>query len=86
MKSLILAGAFVVVGAASASAQFAPWSSERHPYAQRHHHSCQDKARRLHQYERRSARDGRVSASERDVIRALERDLRRTCGGYRHRG
>jgi hypothetical protein len=85
MKSLLIAGAALVISATAASAQYAPWSKS-YPYAQRHHHSCQEKAHRLHQYERRAARDGRVSHSERDVIRALHRDLDRSCGGFRRRG
>lgn len=85
MKSLLIAGAAILVSATAASAQYAPWSSS-YPYAQRHHHSCQEKAHRLFQYERRAGRDGRISHSEREVIRALERDLNRSCGGYRHRG
>lgn len=85
MKSLLIAGAAILVSATAASAQFAPWTPS-HPYAQRHHHSCQEKAFRLHQYERRAARDGRISHSEREVIRALQHDLNRSCGGFRHRG
>jgi hypothetical protein len=85
MKSLLIAGAAMVVTATAANAQYAPWSSA-YPYARHHHHVCQQKAIRLHQYERRAARDGRISHSERDVIRALQRDLDRTCGGFRHRG
>lgn len=86
MKSLMLASALLVAGGTAASAQYAPWSSGAHPYAQRHHHACQEKAHRLFSYERRAASDGRISHSEREVIRALKHDLDRTCGGYRHRG
>jgi hypothetical protein len=86
MKSFMLAGALLVLGASAASAQYAPWQQGAYPYARRHHHVCQEKARRLFQYERRAASDGRISRSEREVIRDLERDLNRTCGGYRHRG
>lgn len=85
MKSLLIAGAALVISATAASAQYAPWSNT-YPYARHHHHSCQEKAMRLHQYERRAARDGRISHSEREVIRALQHDLNRSCGGYRHRG
>ena len=84
MKYVLLAASLLAVGASSASAQ--GWNREHHPHAQRHHHVCQDKAARLHQYERRSARDGIITQWERRTIRALENDLARTCGGFRHRG
>ncbi len=88
MKSLILAVGLIAVGATTASAQYAarPWSQAEHPYAQRHHATCQDKAFRLNQYERRSARDGHIDRRERMTIEALRRDLDRTCGRFRHRG
>lgn len=84
MKTLLIATAALVIGATSASAQTAPWTDSL-PYAKRLHHSCQDKATRLQQLER-AARDGRVSDSDRETMRALEHDLNRSCGGYRHRG
>jgi len=88
MKTVLAAAGLLLVGATAASAQFAPppWARGDHPYEQRHHRECQDKAYRLHSYERRAASDGRISPRERDIIRALERDLRRTCGGFRWRG
>jgi hypothetical protein len=83
MKYVLLAASLLAVGATSASAQ--GWNREHHPYAQRHHNVCQSKAIRLHDFERRSARDGIITPSERRTIRALESDLARTCGGFRHR-
>ena len=83
MKTLIAALGLLAVGASAASAQFAPHNPGLHPYAPRYHGVCQEKAMRLHNYELRSARDGRIDRHERDVIRALERDLDRTCGRYR---
>jgi hypothetical protein len=86
MKYVILAASLLALGASASTASAQGWNREHHPYAQRHHHACQDKAARLHQYERRSARDGIITPSERRTIRALESDLARTCGGFRHRG
>jgi uncharacterized membrane protein YebE (DUF533 family) len=83
MKALIVAAGLLALGASSASA-YEGWNKERHPYAQKHHTVCQDKAERLHRYEARSARDGRLSRDELRTIDALKRDLRRTCGGFRH--
>ena len=57
-----------------------------HSYKLQVHDVCQDKAFELYKYEQRAASDGRISWRERQTIRALERDLRRTCGGWRHRG
>ena len=85
MKIMLAAFSFVALGATAASAQLAPWSRDRHPYEARHHQVCQNKAIRLHDYERRAARDGRIDRRERETIRALERDLDITCGRYRHR-
>lgn len=84
MKKLILAAALIVAGTSAVSAQ-GVWRKEEHPYAQRHHNVCQDKARRLHDYERRSTRDGVVTWRERRTIEALRRDLDRTCGRFRWR-
>ena len=86
MKTLIAAAALLAIGATTASAQYAPHRADIHPYAARHHSVCQSKAIRLHDYERRAARDGRVDRRERETIRALERDLDSTCGRFRHRG
>ena len=86
MKTMIAALGLLAIGATTASAQFAPHSRDIHPYAARHHGVCQQKAVRLHDYERRAARDGRIDRRERITIAALQRDLDRTCGRYRHRG
>jgi hypothetical protein len=85
-KIIITALSLLAVTATVGSAQAQGWRRDEHPYEQRHHRVCQDKAQRLHQYERRSSRDGVITPSERRTIRALESDLARTCGGYRHRG
>lgn len=84
MKALLIAAGLVVAGTAVASAD--PWDRGRHPYARHHHGVCQDKAHRLHAFERRASSDGRLSHRERDIMRALERDLDSTCGRYRWRG
>jgi len=86
MKTLIAAAGLLVIGATAASAQYAPWKRDLFPYEARHHSVCQDKARRLHGFERRAASDGRLSGSERETIRFLKRYLDRTCGGWRWRG
>jgi hypothetical protein len=86
MKSLILAAGLLAIGATAASAQYAPYSSGEHRYERRFHDACQSKSIRLHDYERRAARDGVITPGERRTIRDLQRDLDRTCGGYRHRG
>jgi hypothetical protein len=62
------------------------WRRDFHPYAERHHSICQDKARRLYAFERRATYDGRLSFWERRELAALQRDLDRTCGRYRWRG
>lgn len=87
MRSLVLAAGLLALGASAASAQYAPYHRESHPYAQRHHNVCQMKTMRLHDYERRAQRnDGRLDWRERRTLRDLQRDLDRTCGRYRHRG
>jgi hypothetical protein len=88
MKKIILAAALVVVGATSASAQFAPspWRQSDHPYAERRHKICQEKAWRLRDFDRRAAADGRLSWRERRIHDSLRADLDRTCGGFRWRG
>ena len=86
MKSTILAAGLIALGASSAMAQYSPYQKDRHPYEARHHNVCQEKAIRLHDYQRRAARDGHIDGRERRVIHALEADLDRTCGRYRHRG
>ena len=86
MKAVLAAAALLVAGASAASAQHAPWQRGLYPYEARHHSVCQDKAFRLHQFERRAAADGRISWRERQIAESLRRDLRRTCGGWRWRG
>jgi hypothetical protein len=86
MKYAILAASLLALGASASTASAQGWNRDSHPYAQRNHNVCQSKAIRLHDFERRSARDGIITPSERRTIRALESDLARTCGGFRHRG
>ncbi len=83
MKALIIAAGLLALGASGASA-YEGWSKEKHPYVQKHHSVCQDKAARLHNYEMRAAKDGRLSWRERRTLEALKRDLNHTCGGFRH--
>ena len=88
MKSVIVAAGLLALAATTAAAQYAPqvWSKGSHPYAQRHHTVCQQKAVQLHRYEHRAASDGVLTRGERQNIVALKRDLDRTCGRYRWRG
>ena len=86
MKTLIAAAGLLAIGATAASAQYSGWRKDLYPYEARHHAVCQDKARRLHDFERRAASDGRISPRERETIHILRRDLDRTCGGWRWRG
>lgn len=44
---------------------------------------CRDKARRLHEYEYRASRDGRLSTNEKITIGLLRADLDNSCGGGR---
>ncbi len=85
MKSVLAAVGLLAVTATTASAQFAPppWARSSHPYAERHHRVCQEKAWRLHSYERRSASDGVITPRERSIMRELRWDLDRTCGRFR---
>jgi hypothetical protein len=85
-KILITALSLFAVTATVGTASAQGWRREDHPYERRYHSVCQDKSQRLAQFERRSSRDGFISPRERETIRALERDLARTCGGYRYRG
>jgi len=84
IRTAILAGAVIVASVASASARDA-WVEGRYPYARHHHSVCQDKAARLHAFERRAASDGRITRREREIMHDLQRDLDRTCGGFRRR-
>lgn len=90
MKSLILAAGALLIGVTAASAQYYPgppsWARDRHPYAQRHHSVCQEKAFRLNGFERRAGRDGHFDRREREIMRQLRWDLDRTCGRFRWRG
>jgi hypothetical protein len=83
-KIIITALTLLAVTATTASAQYGGWRRDEHPYERRHHAFCFEKSKRLHDYERRSARDGFISPRERMTIRALEADLARTCRGHRH--
>jgi len=58
MKTILAAAGLLAIGATAASAQFAPppWARGNFPYEQRHHRECQDKAYRLHSYERQARR------------------------------
>ncbi len=87
MKNLIIATGLLAISATAASAQFAPrpYTPGQHTYERRNHRECEDKAYRLHQFERRAASDGRIDRRERAIIAQLERDLRITCGGHRYR-
>lgn len=85
MKKLVLsAAALLALGASAASAD--NWHKDRHPYAERHHTMCQEKAHRLHAFERRATADGHLSKHERIIMRDLASDLDRSCGHYRWRG
>ncbi len=99
MKIMLAAIGLLAVTATTASAQFGPgpfrggpppsppgYDRGIHPYQGRNHRVCQEKSFRLHQFERRAAADGRLDRRERWIMRDLERDLARTCGGFRHRG
>jgi hypothetical protein len=86
MTTLLLAAGLLATGMTAASAQYAPYSRNAFPYAQKYHSVCQQKSHRLHDFERRAASDGRISRSERATMAGLKRDLARTCGGYRFRG
>jgi hypothetical protein len=88
MKGLIIAASLIAISATAASAQvvIVPYSSGHYPYAERHHRVCQEKAWRLHSFERRATADGHLSRREREEIAYLRRDLDRTCGRYRWRG
>ena len=99
MKKLILAAALLALGATQVSAQYggpppgppgppgryAPQPPHREP-DWRHAQSrgwCEEKARRLHDFESRMTRDGRVSRDERRIAENLREDLRHSCGGGR---
>ena len=84
MKKIIMAAGLLTIAATAVSAQGLPrWEKDKFPYAQRQHSVCQDKARRLHDFERRASSDGRLSRSERNTMAALQRDLDRSCGRFR---
>ena len=86
MKRWLLAAGFIAAAVSGATAQYAPYSRTEFPYAQKYHTVCQEKAHRLFEFEKRAGADGRISVSERGTMRSLERDLARTCGGYRFHG
>lgn len=83
-KLLVTAALLTIAGATGASAD--PWRREHHPYAERHHHVCQDKAHRLHAFEMRARSDGHMDRREREIMHRLQADLDRTCGRYRWHG
>ena len=77
-KILLLTAALLVTGTTGARAD--------RPQKWEHKQSydwCEAKARRLHDFERRSARDGVITRDERHIIHELERDLTASCGGGR---
>jgi uncharacterized membrane protein YebE (DUF533 family) len=88
MKFVLATVGLLAITATSASAQYGYGGYQRgfHPYQERHHSLCQRKAMILRNYERRAASDGRIDRRERNEIGELQRDLARTCGGYRHHG
>ena len=82
MKKLILASALLALGAVEASAQ---WGAPP-PGAWRHsqpYNWCAEKAHRLHEFEFRMTRDGRISRDEARIAESLRFDLQRHCGGGR---
>ena len=96
MKKLMFAAsvlALCAVGAVDASAQRreggARWEGGHGappPGAWRFarpHSYCVDKARQLHEFERRAASDGRVDRRERRIDVELRAELDRDCGGGR---
>jgi hypothetical protein len=87
MKNILIAAGLLAVSATAASAQFAPrpYVPGQHSYERRHHRVCEDKAIRLHQFERRAGADGRIDRREARIMEELRRDLRITCGGHRYR-
>jgi len=88
MKKLILAACLVAAGATTAAADYRGWNHNDHPYEERHHAFCQEKAERLHrlEFEFREAREhGREGDHLRHEIHELEHNLNETCGGYRWR-
>lgn len=86
-KFVIAAGLIGAFAASAAQAQPVPaWEKGRFPYARERHNVCVDKARRLHDFERRASADGRLSRSERSTMAVLQRDLDRTCGRFRWNG
>lgn len=53
------------------------WGHPR-PYSE-----CREKARKLHQYEDRALRDGKLSTNEKIMRSLLQADLDKSCGGGR---
>ena len=77
-KILLLTAALLVTGTTGALADRpAKWEYKQS------YDWCEAKARRLHEFEHRAARDGHISRDERHVIQELERDLAASCGGGR---
>ena len=67
MKKLVIAAGLLAIGATAASAD--PWNKGHHPYAEKHHSVCQDKAHRLHGFEMRAKSDGHMDRREREIMR-----------------
>jgi hypothetical protein len=79
VKTLVLSTLIALAsGSAVAHADYRGKWEHSQPYSW-----CEEKARRLHGYEHRSARDGVITREERHTIRALQDDLARSCGGGR---
>ncbi len=83
---IIAAGVVAATAATAIPASAERWHKDRFPYAERHHAMCQDKAQRLWRFERRATSDGHLSHREREMMRALQRDLDASCGRFRWRG
>jgi hypothetical protein len=89
-RALILCGALL---ATTLGVPFAPTADaqgyrERYYEGRRWEHPrpygwCREKARRLHEYEYRASRDGRLSTNEKITIGLLRSDLQNSCGGGR---
>lgn len=90
-RALVLGGALV---AAAFTSPLAPTADAQGYYRERPYEGrrwehprpygwCRDKARRLHEYEYRASRDGRLSTNEKITIGLLRSDLQNSCGGGR---
>lgn len=86
MKLLIAAVGFLTLGVSAASAQYAyrPYLRSEHPYEERHHSFCQERARQVYAMERVIA-EGRSDHKFRERFSSLATDMRARCGRYRYR-